>query len=292
MPIDLDLAVGALLPEREFSWTAADVLLYHLAIGAGRPSADEPLRHVYEGPDLAVIPSFAVVAPTFRDDALPQLDLPGCDLDLGAVLHYDQEVRLDAPIALNGSGILRSRVVDVYDARGAALIVREGRASDREGRPLWTVRDTIYVRGEVAGQGRQRPVGDVSAPGRPADQLRLAVIEDTQAMLYRLCGDRNPLHIDPVFARAAGLDGPILHGLCTYGIALREAVDAVLGGDVSLVQSFGARFAGVVYPGEVVRVSMWAAGQGYVVTADVVDERGSVIRPALSRGRLSVRRAT
>ena len=291
MPIELDQAVGALLPEREFSWTTSDVLLYHLAIGAGRSTADEPLRHVYEGSDLAVMPSFAVVAPTFRDEEVPRLELPGCDLDLGAVLHYGQEVSLDAPIALSGSGILRSRVVDVYEARGAALIVREGRASDQGGRPLWTVRDTIYVRGEEAGQGRVRTVEPVRQPSRPADQVRLALVEETQAVLYRLCGDRNPLHVDPSFARAAGLEGPILHGLCTYGMALREAVDAVLGGDVVSVQSFGARFAGVVYPGEVVRISMWAAGQDYVVTADVVDERGSVVRPALSRGHLSVRGA-
>ena len=90
-----------------------------------------------------------------------------------------------------------------------------------------------------------------------------------QALLYRLCGDRNPLHADPDFAKAAGFPAPILHGLCSYGIVLRELTDALLGGDATRVSGFGARFAGVVFPGETIRVQGWAEDGRLVASATV-----------------------
>ena len=87
-----------------------------------------------------------------------------------------------------------------------------------------------------------------------------------QALLYRLCGDRNPLHSDPAFAAAAGFDRPILHGLCTYGMTCKAVVDNVLGGDAGAVRSFGARFAGVVFPGETLRARLWDDGSRVVGT--------------------------
>jgi acyl dehydratase len=96
-----------------------------------------------------------------------------------------------------------------------------------------------------------------------------------QALLYRLCGDRNPLHADPAFARGAGFPAPILQGLCTYGIVLREVTDLVLGGDASRVGAFSARFAGVVFPGETIRVRGWREEARIVASASIAgqDER-------------------
>jgi len=95
-----------------------------------------------------------------------------------------------------------------------------------------------------------------------------------QALLYRLCGDRNPLHSDPEFAAAAGFPRPILHGLCTYGMVCKAIVDACLDSDVSRVRSYGARFAGVAYPGEMLLVRIWIDDDHIVasVTAPTRDD--------------------
>ncbi|MDF3309544.1 MaoC/PaaZ C-terminal domain-containing protein [Rhodococcus sp. T2V] len=286
MPIDVAAARGAELPERRFRWDESDVILYHLGVGAG--ALDEgggaALRYLYENAGFQVLPSFAIVAPTFHEAAVPSLEIPGCDIDLGSVLHYDQQVEVEGPISRSGEAVLRSRVCDVFDARDASLIVREGQAFADDGRLLWTVRDTIYVRGEDAAAGQSRPRLGGAIPDRPADVTRSFRVLPQQAMLYRLCGDRNPLHVDPAFAAKAGFDKPILHGLCTYGIVLREAVDALFGGDTEVVRSFYARFAGVVLPTETLVVEMWEEGRCAVVQAGIIDAAGGPTRPALANG--------
>jgi acyl dehydratase len=109
----------------------------------------------------------------------------------------------------------------------------------------------------------------VTLPDRPADADASYDVTPQQALLYRLCGDRNPLHADPGFARAAGFPAPILHGLCSYGIVLRTVVDALLGSDVTRVGGFTARFAGVVFPGETIRVRAWDEGEQVLVSATI-----------------------
>lgn len=283
MPINLAVAVGAVLPTRRFEWTVSDVLLYQLGVGGGRPASGHiDLRYVMEGDAMEVLPSFAVVAPALRETATPVLDLPGCDIDLAAVLHYDQRVALEAPIRPAGSAMLQQRLIDVFEARNGSVVVREGRAFGDDGRLLWTVSDSLYIRGERAGDGRRRPVEHVPAPDRRPDAVRTFAVAPDQALLYRLSGDRNPLHVDPEFAACAGFEAPILHGLCTYGIALREMIDALFGGDSSAVRAFAASFAGVVYPGDTITINMWRLEQDVVIEAFVVDGAGAA-RPVLRR---------
>jgi acyl dehydratase len=114
----------------------------------------------------------------------------------------------------------------------------------------------------------------VTIPERAADAVTSYAITPQQAMLYRLCGDRNPLHADPEFAKGAGFPAPILHGLCSYGIVLREATDVLLDGDASRVAGFSARFAGVVFPGETIRISLWDEGDRILMSA-AVDGQGT-----------------
>jgi acyl dehydratase len=97
-------------------------------------------------------------------------------------------------------------------------------------------------------------------------ELEVATLPQ-QALLYRLCGDRNPLHADPAFAATAGFDRPILHGLCTYGVVCKALVDTLLDGDVTRVTTFGTRFAGVLFPGEPLRIRAWRTETGYQATA-------------------------
>lgn len=261
MPIDPDKALGAALPEQRFSWGSSDVLLYHLAVGAGQRPGDAvsetALRYTLDGESLQVLPSFGVVAPTFHVTEPPALDLPGCDIDLASVLHGSQEIRVDGPVPADGEAVLRTRIAEVWDKGKAAVIVQEGVATAPSGDPLWTVRSSIFCRGEGGFGGERGPSTALPVPERAPDATSTYATREEQALLYRLCGDRNPLHANPAFAAKAGFPKPILHGLCSYGIVLREATDLLLDGDATRVSGFGARFAGVVFPGETIKVEAW-----------------------------------
>ncbi len=270
MPIDPSKAIGAELPEVEFAWTSSDVLLYQLAIGG------VDLRYTLDNDALQVLPSFGVVAPSFHETNPPALDLPGCDINLAQVLHGSQGITVHRPIPTSGAATLRTRISDVWDKGKAAVIVQEGTASDADGNAIWTVTSSIFVRGEGRWGGDRGPSTGVELPDRAADAIASYDVTPQQALLYRLCGDRNPLHADPEFAAKAGFPAPILHGLCTWGITLREATEALLGGDAAAVRSFSAKFAGVVFPGENLQISLWDEGDR-VLGSVAVDGR-----PALS----------
>jgi acyl dehydratase len=263
MPIDPSVAIGAEVGTTSFSWAESDVLLYQLAIGA------TDLSYTLEGPGLQVLPSFAVVAPTFHETDPPPLDLPGCDINLGQVVHGSQTISVAAPVPTAGSATVTTRISEIWDKGKAAVIWQEGVAVSPSGEELWTTRSSIFVRGEGGwggDRGRSAPVG---LPDRAPDLDTAYDVWPQQALLYRLCGDRNPLHADPDFAKAAGFPAPILHGLCSYGIVLRELTDGLLGGDASQVGGFGVKFAGVLYPGETIRTRAWREDDRILATATV-----------------------
>ena len=279
MPIDPAKAIGAELPEQAFAWTSSDVLLYHLAIGAGSVPGSQTdagaLRYTLEN-DLQVLPSFGVVAPTFHETDPPGLDLPGCDINLAQVLHGSQGIQVHRPIPTSGEATLRTRITDVWDKGKAAVIVQQGDAVDASGTPIWTVTSTIFVRGEGGWGGDRGPSTAVELPDREPTATTSYRVTPQQALLYRLCGDRNPLHADPEFAEKAGFPAPILHGLCTWGITMREATDALLGGDAAAVGEFSARFAGIVFPGDQLDIALWDEGDRILIQTSVGD------RPVLS----------
>jgi acyl dehydratase len=263
MPIDPDVAIGAELGSVDFSWTDSDVLLYHLAIG----STD--LSYTLESAGLQVLPSFAVVAPTFRMTDPPPLDLPGCDINLAQVVHGSQSVSVAGPIPTSGSATVTVRISEIWDKGKAAVIWQEGVATSPSGERLWTTRSSIFVKGEGGWGGDRGSSEPVELPDRAPDTDTSYDVLPQQALLYRLCGDRNPLHADPDFAKAAGFPAPILHGLCSYGIALRTLTETLLDGDATRVGGFGVRFTGVVFPGETIRVRGWRDGDRVVGSATV-----------------------
>ncbi|WP_395695533.1 MaoC/PaaZ C-terminal domain-containing protein [Nocardioides sp.] len=263
MPIDPDVAIGAELGSLEFTWTESDVLLYHLAIGA------TDLSYTLETAGLQVLPSFGVVAPTFHASDPPPLDLPGCDIDLAQVVHGSQSIAVEGPLATSGSATVTTRISEIWDKGKAAVIWQEGVATAPDGRRLWTTRSSIFVRGEGGWGGDRGSSAPVELPDRAPDLDATYDVLPQQALLYRLCGDRNPLHADPEFARRAGFPAPILHGLCSYGIVLRTLTDGVLDGDASRVAGFGVRFSGVVFPGETIRTRAWREGDRIVASASV-----------------------
>ncbi len=287
MPIDPDVAIGATVGTQEFSWTSSDVLLYQLAVGAGSRAGDnvsaDALRWTLDNDALQVLPSFAVVAPSFHETNPPSLDLPGCDITLTQVVHGAQEVHLGAPLPTSGSATLTTTITDVWDKGKAAVIWQEGVAVDPSGTELWRVRSSIFVKGEGGWGGNRGESNAIAVPDRAPDGTTTYAVTPQQALLYRLCGDRNPLHSDPAFAKGAGFPAPILHGLATYGIVLREVIDLLLDGDASTVGGFGARFAGVVFPGETLAIKAWDEPEGIAVTVTVGDSQSDDVgRPALA----------
>jgi acyl dehydratase len=263
MPIDPDVAIGAELASTDFSWTESDVLLYQLALGA------TDLSYTLETAGLQVLPSFGVVAPTFHASDPPPLDLPGCDINLAQVVHGSQSISVAGPVPPCGSATVTTRISDIWDKGKAAVIWQEGVATSPEGEQLWTTRSSIFVRGEGGWGGDRGASEPVELPDRAPDTDTTYDVWPQQALLYRLCGDRNPLHADPEFAKAAGFPAPILHGLCSYGIVLRTLTEQLLDGDATKVAGFGVRFAGVVFPGETIRVQGWREGDRIVASATV-----------------------
>ncbi|WP_434588873.1 MaoC/PaaZ C-terminal domain-containing protein [Streptomyces sp. A5-4] len=269
MPIDAAKAVAAEPRSGEIAWDHKDIQLYHLGLGAGLPATDpDELRYTLES-TLHVLPSFATVAGAGMA-SLGGLAAPGIDVDLTQVLHGGQSIELHRPIPVKGRALQTSRVEAVYDKGKAAVIVLRTEAADDAG-PLWTCDAQIFVRGAGGFGGERGPSQRLELPDRAPDVTVEKPIREDQALLYRLSGDWNPLHADPEFAKLGGFDRPILHGLCSYGMTLKAVVDTVLGGEVARVTSYSTRFAGVVYPGETLRVRMWRSPGRVQVSVTAVE---------------------
>ncbi|MEV4438459.1 MaoC/PaaZ C-terminal domain-containing protein [Streptomyces sp. NPDC049577] len=272
MPIDPVKAIAAEPRTARLTWDHKDVQLYHLGIGAGRPATDpRELRYTLES-QLHVLPSFATVAGGGMALA-GGLTAPGVDVDLAAVLHGGQTVTAHRAVPVRGDATQTSRVAAVHDKGKAAVIVLRTDVADADG-PLWSSEASIYVKGEGGFGGERGRQTRLDVPETVPTLSTDRRVREDQALLYRLSGDWNPLHADPAFARRAGYDRPILHGLCSYGIVLKAVVDTALDGDVARVRSYTTRFAGVVYPGETLRVRMWreVPGPGRIqVTATAVE---------------------
>jgi hypothetical protein len=257
MPIDVDVAINAELDPIEFSWVSSDIQLYHLGLGAGKDPMDQrELRYLVDDTPQ-VLPTFGNVAATFHATKPPTVKFPGIDIELSKVLHASERVEVPAPLPPSGSARAVTRFTDIWDKGKAAVIWSETTVSGPDGALLWTQKRSIFARGEGGFGGERGPSSSDAAPDRAPDLEVEVPILPQQALLYRLCGDRNPLHSDPEFAAAAGFSQPILHGLCTYGMTCKAIVDALLDGDAGAVAAYGARFSGVAFPGETLKVGIW-----------------------------------
>ncbi len=275
MPIDLDKALGAELPEASARWSRDQIILYHLGLGAGleRPTDAGELAYTYER-NLKVLPSYAV-APVFGAiGGLGQID--GVAINFALVLHGEQDIEIHRPIPVEAEITSKSRIAGIYDKGKAALILIEVE-STLQGEPLFTNRFSVFARGEGGFGGEPGPKAGNTAPEREPDAVVESPTLPGQALLYRLSGDKNPLHADPEFAKLGGFDRPILHGLCSYGIVCKAVVDELLDGDVESVARYQARFAGVVFPGETIVTSMWKEEGRVIVSAQTKERQTPVI---------------
>ena len=279
MPIDPEKAVGAELPSSTAEWDAERVILYHLGIGAGaaRPTDPAELEYTYER-RLKVLPSFGVI-PVFG--ALGSLaSIPGIEVNFALLLHGEQDVELHRPIPVAARVESQGCVKQIFDKGSGALIQLEVETREQGGAPLFTNRFGLFARGEGGFGGESGPPPANPPPSRDPDRVVDSPTTVGQALLYRLSGDRNPLHVDPEYAKGGGFDRPILHGLCSFGIVCKAVVDGLLDGDVANVARYQVRFSGVVFPGETIRTSMWREGDRILIHAVTAERDSKVISNA------------
>lgn len=274
MPIDVERAKAAALAPMERTYGPAEVILYHLGVGAGADPVDATeLTYTYEG-SLKVLPTFAVTL--YSADMTGGIQIDGLAVDPVMMLHGEQELIVHRPLPAEAAVSGVPRILDVWDKGKAAVVVSEITSKDPAGNELCSSRTTMFARGEGGFGGSPGPKADPFTPTREPDLVIQSPTLPQQALLYRLTGDRNPLHADPAFAGMGGFPRPILHGLCSYGIVCKAVVDHVLDGDVSALRRYAARFAGIVFPGETIESSIWVEGDQVHVIASTV-ERGEPV---------------
>jgi acyl dehydratase len=255
MSINLDV-IGKPTEAMEHVYTWRDTVLYALGVGATLPDELDVLSE-FDGPN--VLPTFAVV-PSFS--ALIKV-CSTLGANMAMVVHGEQTIRLHRPIPPSGNLRTIAEVTAIYDKGKGAVAVVEARTVDASGAPLFDNVFSIFVRGAGGFGGDRGPeAANLEPPDRPADFVITEQTSASQAALYRLSGDLNPLHISPSMAKAVGFDKPILHGLCTYGFAGRAIIRAACGGDVSKLRSFSARFSAPVMPGDALTTSGWRSADG------------------------------
>lgn len=283
MPFDIEKAMAAKLPGVEASWDQDSVILYHLGLGAGASWTDpKELEYTYER-NLKVIPTFCVI-PVFAT-AGAALSAPGVDVKPFSIVHGEHEIVLNGPIPTHASVRSESRISGIFDRGSGAVIeleVKTRRVDSDE--LLFTNYWSLFAREEGGFGGASGPVTAVAIPERDADAVVEIPILPQQAQIYRLSGDKNPYHVDPEAARKAGFETPILHGLCSFGMVCKAAIDELLGGDVTRVERYRARFAKPVLPGETIRASFWREG-GRILVAAKTTGRGT---PVLSNAWLNI----
>ncbi len=261
MPLNLE-AVGREVGPVEVAWSSTDALLYALGVGAGQADPLRELAFTTEntaGVTQQVVPSFGVIV---VQRARLRLDFGA--FDMAKLVHAEQSLTLERPLPVEGRALVTSRLTGIYDKGSGALVVTGSKANDPEsGETLLTTRSAAFIRGEGGFGGERGPASDWRPPEGRADAEMTVATRPDQALLYRLSGDRNPLHSDPAFAARGGFERPILHGLCTYGITARVLVHAACDGDPSRFRSMAARFSKPVLPGERLTVSIWRDGAAY-----------------------------
>ncbi len=282
MAIDVG-AVGTRAEPFVRSWASSDALLYALSVGAGQADPTGELQFTTEnsaGVDQQVIPSLLIpIVQTGLGKVLSFGDYPR-----GALVHAEQSLTVHRPLPPEGSVRVSARIASIADKGSGALVHMETDAVDTaSGEPVVSTRLGYFIRGEGGFGGVHGDI--VSTPwtepsGEPDRSIPVATRAD-QALLYRLNGDRNPLHSDPAAAVAAGFPRPILHGLATYGIATRVLLTDLLGGDPSRFGTISARFTKPVFPGDTLDVQIWRTSTG--ASFRVVNQDGASV---LDRGTL------
>lgn len=280
MAIDYEKAM-AIGPRRfETSYSDRDTMLYALAIGmAADPLDERELPYVFEGAELQTVPTMATV--------IARGGTPEIGINRALMLHGEERLTLHRPLPPAADLVFTTSIADLIDkgeGKGALLVIRT-EVELADGTNLCSFERLLFARGDggFGGPAGERPLPH-AIPGRAPDaKVKMATRPD-QALLYRLTGDRNPLHADPALAARAGFRAPILHGLCSYALGCRAILSEVCAYDHRRIAEIDVRFSAPVYPGETLEVALWVDGETVAYTASVV-ERGVMV---LNNGRCRV----
>jgi acyl dehydratase len=264
--LNLD-AVGTKGEPTERRWSHKDALLYALGVGAG---AADPTGFELElttenssGVTQQVLPTFVTIVGQ-GGGAMASFG----DIDFAMLVHGEQAITLHGPLPTEGAVTVTTTVAGIYDKGSGGLVVLESESVDVDtGAPAFTSRSGLFIRGAGGFGGPRGPEGDAESelaaeplPQREPDEVVRYSTRTDQALLYRLSGDRNPLHSDPTFAKRAGFERPILHGLCTYGFTGRGLLHTVCGSDPARFGAMRARFSKPTMPGDSLTISVWDIG--------------------------------
>ncbi len=277
MPINPD-AVGSKGTPTKSSWTSKDALLYAVGVGAGQEPLEE-LQFTTEntnGVEQRVLPTMAVVL-GFGGGAMSKIG----DFNFAMLVHGEQSIELHREIPVEGEVETVDEVTAIWDkGKGAVVETQSVSTLTSTGEPLFTKRMSAFIRGEGGWGGDSGPKLEWERPEGDPDASVTYQTRPEQALIYRLSGDRNPLHADPSFAAMGGFDKPILHGLCTYGFTGRGLLASLCDGDPSRFTSMYGRFSSPVFPGEALTVDVWRTGDGTAV----YQTQGSDGRVVLDKG--------
>jgi acyl dehydratase len=279
MPLDPS-CLGAQSEPRPVSWQARDCVLYALGVGAG------PGELAFATDDTRNVPQRMLpTMPVTLGVNLGVLKAAG-PIDWMKLVHAEQRLELFDELPVAGEAMATSRIAELWDKESAAVVVVDTEARGvHDDRALFRSRASLFIRGAGGWGGERGPSASTDTPpGNPEFTVSYPT-SDNQALIYRLSGDRNPLHSDPAFAARAGFAQPILHGLCTFGVAGRAVLRAAAGGEPSRIESIQARFAASVHPGQTLHVDLWPDGNSVRFTtrtdeAIVLSHGRARIRPA------------
>ena len=267
MPINPD-SVGNTSEPSDINWTSKDSLLYALSVGAGQinPTGFE-LEFTTENTKEVSQKALPTQAVVMGSGGMPSFG----EFNLASLLHGEQEIEIHQTIPPEGHAVGQGKVAAIFDKGKAALVRLETTVCDSEGKPMWTSRSGLFISGEGGWGGDRGPTSTWILPKSDADQVVSYSTRSDQALLYRLNGDRNPLHSDPSFAGMAGFDKPILHGLCTFGVTGRALLHTLCDSNPDNFGSMSGRFKSPVIPGETLDVHIWHMDEIYLFQTRIGD---------------------
>ena len=279
MPINYDEIMSMTSENVEISYSDKDSILYSLGVGLGNdPMNMAELKYVYENSQVA-LPSMAT---NFQYHSPLLLK---ANINFILVVHGEQKLSFSNPLPVSGDFISNAKVIGCYDkgaGKGAIIDVETTINLKKDNTEICKLVSTTFARGDGGFGGPESPKSEIFKIEGDPDFVHEIKTKPNQALIFRLSGDYNPLHSDPNFAKTAGFEKPILHGMCTYGIACRSVVESVCEGDAKRLKKFDCRFSSPVYPGETIVTEMWKNGSKVYYQSKVKERDKIVIKNGVS----------
>ena len=279
MPINYDEIMSMTSENVEISYSDKDSILYSLGVGLGNdPMNMAELKYVYENSQVA-LPSMAT---NFQYHSPLLLK---ANINFILVVHGEQKLSFSNPLPVSGDFISNAKVIGCYDkgaGKGAIIDVETTINLKKDNTEICKLVSTTFARGDGGFGGPESPKSEIFRPEGDPDFVHEIKTKPDQALIFRLSGDFNPLHSDPNFAKTAGFEKPILHGMCTYGIACRSLGESVGEGDTKRLKKFDCRFSSPVYPGETIVTEMWKNNNKVYYQSKVKERDKIVIKNGVS----------